>query len=166
MKSSLRRRLAYGSNATLVTLMVIGMLVVTYVIADLYRARWDFSADSANTIEQDTRAKLELLDAEGIEVTITAFTAQRGKDDAYFKNRAVKDLLNPQQHRHPTACLKVSKPRVALSHAVFGLLMFCDLMVSRMCYDVCRCAFRCLRFTNRSVYSRMACCTNVIQRML
>jgi len=99
MKSSLRRRLAYGSNATLVTILVLAVLVVLYVLADLYRVRWDLSADSENTVEQDTEAKLELLDREGIPVVITAFTAQRGKDDAYFKNRAVKDLLTEVGHR-------------------------------------------------------------------
>lgn len=99
MRSSLRRRLAYGSNATLVTVMVLGVLVILYVVADLYRVRWDLSEDAANTVEDDTEAKLELLDREGIPVTVTAFTAQRGKDDAYFKNRAVKDLLTELGHR-------------------------------------------------------------------
>ena len=102
MKSSLRRRLAYGSNATLVTFMVLGVLVILYVVADLYRVRWDLSEDSANTVEDDTEAKLELIDREGIPVTITAFTAQRGKEDAYFKNRAVKDLLTELGHRSQT----------------------------------------------------------------
>ncbi len=99
MRSSMRRRLAYGSNATLVTFMVIGVLVLLYVVADLYRVRWDLSEDATNSVEEDTEAKLELLDREGIPVTITAFTAQRGKDDAYFKNRAVKDLLTELGHR-------------------------------------------------------------------
>ena len=99
MNQSWRRRLAYGSNATLVTGMVVAVLVILYVVSDLYRVRWDLSIDAANTIDVDTSAKLELLDREGIPVTITAFTSQRGKEDSYFKNRAMQDLLTEFGHR-------------------------------------------------------------------
>jgi hypothetical protein len=93
MKQSLRRRLAYGGNATLVTVIVIVVFGLLYVLSDQYRVRWDFSEGSSNTLQPDTLSKLRLLDADGAAVTITAFTAQSGKEDAYFKNREVRDLL-------------------------------------------------------------------------
>ncbi len=93
MKQSTRRRLAYGSNATLVTVMVLGALVLLYVLADLYRVRWDLSEGASNTLAPETLEKLRLLDADGEKVTITAFTHQAGKEDTFFKDRAVRDLL-------------------------------------------------------------------------
>ena len=93
MKQSTRRVLAYGSNATLVTLMVLGVVVALYALADAYRSRVDLSEGSQNTLQADTLQKLSLLDQDAEEVTLTAFTHQRGKDDASFKDRAVEDLL-------------------------------------------------------------------------
>ncbi|MBN1336962.1 MAG: Gldg family protein [Deltaproteobacteria bacterium] len=93
MKRSLRRRLSYGSNATLVTLLVVALVVLVYGLADRHRARWDLSAEGTNRLPADMRHKLDLLDQDGRTVTLTAFTAQSGKKDAYFKNRALKDLL-------------------------------------------------------------------------
>lgn len=93
MKQSTRRILAYGSNATLVTAMVLGVLVALYAFADAYRARVDFSEGAQNTLQSDTLQKLSLLDQDAEAVTLTAFSHQRGKDDTAFKDQAVKDLL-------------------------------------------------------------------------
>ncbi|MFT5682685.1 MAG: hypothetical protein ACI8RZ_003609 [Myxococcota bacterium] len=93
MKQSLRRRMAFGGNATLVTVIVIAVFSLLYVLSDQYRVRWDFSEGASNTLQPDTLSKLRLLDADQAPVTITAFTAQNGKEDAYFKNREVRDLL-------------------------------------------------------------------------
>ena len=93
MKQSTRRLLAYGSNATLVTVMVLGVLVLLYLLADSARVRVDLSEGASNTLQAETVQKLVLLDQDAQEVVITAFTNQRGKDDSYFKDRAVKDLL-------------------------------------------------------------------------
>jgi len=93
VKQSTRRLLAYGSNASLVTVMVLGVVVLLYVLADAYRWRTDLSEGASNTLQSETVQKLSLLDQDGRDVTITAFTNQRGKDDTYFKDRALKDLL-------------------------------------------------------------------------
>ena len=93
MKQSMRRRLAYGGNATLVSVIVVVVFGLLYVLSDQFRVRWDFSEGASNTLQPDTLSKLRLLDADAQPVTITAFTAQSGKDDAYFKNREVRDLL-------------------------------------------------------------------------
>lgn len=94
MRSSTRRLLAYGSNATLVTIIVMAVLVIVYALADQYRTRWDLSAEARNTLSSELQGKLAVLDTEGKPVTITAFTAQSGKPEAYFKNRSVSDLLS------------------------------------------------------------------------
>lgn len=93
MKTQTRRLLAYGSNATLVTIIVIALLVLLYALADQFRARVDLSSGAQHTLLPETLAKLALLDADGAPVEITAFTAQSGKPEAYFKNRSVEDLL-------------------------------------------------------------------------
>jgi hypothetical protein len=93
VKQSTRRVLAYGSNATLVTLMVIAVMVALYALSDAYRSRIDLSEGAQNTLQPDTVQKLSLLDQDAEEVTLTGFTHQRGKDDSAFKDRAVKDLL-------------------------------------------------------------------------
>ncbi len=88
-----RRRLTYGSNATLVSIMVVAMLVLAYVLADENRVRWDLTQEGRNSLSVDMLSKLALLDADGETVTITAFSAQRGKDGSYFQNREMRDPL-------------------------------------------------------------------------
>jgi hypothetical protein len=93
MKQSTRRLLAYGSNATLVTVMVLIALVGIYLLAANKRVRVDMSEEGRNTLAVETLEKIQLLDMDGLPVKITAFSFQRGKEDSAFKDRAVKDLL-------------------------------------------------------------------------
>ena len=93
MRQSTRRLLTYGSNATLVTAMVLAVVVLLYVLADKYRAAVDLTEGASNTLQSETIEKLRLIEQDGVAVEITAFTNQRGKDDTFFKDRAVKDLL-------------------------------------------------------------------------
>ena len=93
MSPQWRRRLAYGSNATVVTMLVGAILVLVYLGAMQTRVSWDWTDEGRNTLTSDMLAKLALLDTDGEAVMITAFTAQRGTQDARFKNRTVRDLL-------------------------------------------------------------------------
>ncbi len=93
MKRSLKRRLSYGSNATLVTLFVVALVMVLYGVADRHRVRWDLTEEGANLLQRDTLNKIRLLDEVGQQVDVTGFTHQSGKKDSYFKNRELKDLL-------------------------------------------------------------------------
>ena len=88
-----RRRLTYGSNATIVTLVGILILGLIYVLVADNRFRWDITEEGRNTLTADTLAKLALLDQDGKAVDIVAFSAQRGEEDSAYKNRVVKDLL-------------------------------------------------------------------------
>ena len=51
MKQSTRRLLTHGT-ASLVTVMVLGVLVLLYVLADNFRHRVDLSEGGQNTLEQ------------------------------------------------------------------------------------------------------------------
>ncbi len=101
MNSTLRRRLAYGSNATLVTILLITTVILLYVVLEPYRVRVDLSADQGSVLMADTANKLRLLQADGETVTITAFSAQEGKKEAYFKNRALRDLVEELDYASP-----------------------------------------------------------------
>ncbi len=93
-----RRRLFHGSNATLVTLLVLVLVGLVLGVADRHRVRIDLSEEGASRLQPDTLKKLALLDAEGQEVRITAFTPQQGRPDAWFKKRAMRDLLEELDH--------------------------------------------------------------------
>ena len=93
MKQSTRRLLAYGSNASLVSVLVLIFLVGIYLFADHKRIRIDMSESAENTLSVETLEKLQLLDLEGESISITAFSFQRGAEDSAFKDRAVRDLL-------------------------------------------------------------------------
>ena len=75
MSRAIQRRLAHGSNATLVTLMVIVLVGLLYGVAERNRVRFDLSEDGANRLLPDTERKIELIERSGEIVTVTAFTA-------------------------------------------------------------------------------------------
>lgn len=132
MKASTRRLLAYGSNATLVTVMVLVVLVLGYVLADQFRLRWDLSAGSSNTLAPDTLARLRVLDQEGLPVEITAFTAQSGKPEAWFKNRSVSDLLEELDRNSTVVSWRVvdfDKERLTAER--LGVTMYGQIVIQR-----------------------------------
>ncbi|MED5372558.1 MAG: Gldg family protein [Myxococcota bacterium] len=88
-----QRALAYGGNATLVTVLVVILVGVLYGVADRHRVSWDLSEGHENTLQVDTLKKLELLQEDNQLVSVTAFSHQQGKRDTYIKDREVKDLL-------------------------------------------------------------------------
>lgn len=97
-----RRRLAHGGNATLVSALVVGVAVVLYLIVDQYRVRFDLSADQSSVLMADTRTKLQVLDQSGEPTVVTAFSAQEGKKEAWFKNRALRDLMEELDYASQT----------------------------------------------------------------
>ena len=93
MSAGWRRRLAYGSNATVVTVVVLGVVVMLQILADRHSQRWDLSEGGSNTLQAETLDKLRLADETGEAIAITGFSAQQGKSDAWFKDQAMADLL-------------------------------------------------------------------------
>jgi len=92
--SQRQRLLTAAANSVLVSLVVIVAACVGYLLVDLNRVRFDLSADQGSALLADTRTKLSLLDRDGIAVSVTAFSGQRGKKESYFKDRALQDLLD------------------------------------------------------------------------
>jgi len=132
LSAQLQRRLSHGGNATVVTLLVIALVVMIYGVADRHRLRLDVSSDRSNTLLEDTRKKLSLLDGEGIEVRVTAFTAQQGKKDSYFKNRALKDLLQEIDHHSAVVATQlVDFDRERLTAEALGVSDYGHLVVQR-----------------------------------
>lgn len=101
LNRALQRRLAVGSNATFVTLLVVVMAGVAYLLVDRFRVRVDLSADQQSVLAADTRNKLRLLETSGEPVVITAFSAQRGKKESYFKDRQLQDLVEEIDYASP-----------------------------------------------------------------
>lgn len=97
-----QRRLAHGGNATFVSAIVVALAVVVYLIVDLHRVRVDLSADQGSVLRADTLKKLKLLDEGGEPTVVTAFSAQEGKKEAYFKNRALRDLMDELDYASAT----------------------------------------------------------------
>lgn len=132
MKQSTRRFLAHGSNATLVTIMAIAVMVMVYVLADQTRVRWDFSAEQANTLSPDTLGKLALLDKEGVPVEITAFTSQSGKDESWFKDRSVRDLLAEIDRSSAVITWRqVDYDKERLTAEALGVSMYGQIVITR-----------------------------------
>lgn len=132
LSSQLQRRLSHGGNASVVTFLVVALVVMLYGVADRHRVRVDVSTDRSNTLLEDTQKKLSLLDAEGVEVQITAFTAQQGKADSYFKNRALKDLLQELDHHSAVVATQlVDFDRERLTAEALGVSDYGHLVIQR-----------------------------------
>lgn len=132
LSRTLRRRLATGSNATFVTLLVVATVVVLYLIVDRYRVRVDFSADQGSTLLADTRNKLRLLDADGRPVTITAFSSQSGKKDSYFKNRQIQDLIEELDYGSATVSARfVDFDKERLTAESLGVTEYGTVVIQR-----------------------------------
>jgi ABC-type uncharacterized transport system involved in gliding motility auxiliary subunit len=65
LNQSWRRRLTFGSNASVVTVVGLAVMALLYVAAMEARVRWDFTEEGRNTLSPDMQAKLALLDADG-----------------------------------------------------------------------------------------------------
>jgi hypothetical protein len=88
-----KRRLLTGANAAIVSVFVVAIVVVAVDLAGRYRLRWDVSADGLSTLRPETEAVIEAVGRADKAVKITAFSAQQKGDEAWVKDRAVRDLL-------------------------------------------------------------------------
>lgn len=98
LNPAVQRRLATGVNAALVAVLVVAAAALLWLSADRHRVRVDLSADQASVLLPETTTRLRLLDEAGVPVVVTAFSAQSGKREAIFKNRALRDLLDELDH--------------------------------------------------------------------
>lgn len=132
LNRAMQRRLAFGSNATLVTVLVVATVVVGWMFADAYRVRLDLSADQGSTLLPDTRNKLRLLDAEGEAVTITGFSAQRGKEDSRYKDQALSDMLEELDYNASSVTTRfVDFDKDRLTAEALGVTEYSEVVIQR-----------------------------------
>ena len=93
MTPNLRRKLAHGSNAVVMTTFVVLLIGLLVGLAERHRVRIDFSSDPTTGLSLETRQKLEMLESLDVRVRVTAFSHQEGKTGSYFKNRSLKDFM-------------------------------------------------------------------------
>lgn len=96
-----RRRLLVGANAGLATAIAVVIALLAADIAGQHRLRWDLSADAVGTLQPETLGTLDALDRGGIDVTITAFSAQARDAESALRNRVIRDVLGEFALRTP-----------------------------------------------------------------
>ncbi len=127
-----RRRFAAGSNALLVSVLGVAAVCVGYLLVDMQRVRVDLSADQGSVLMADTRTKLSLMDRDGKPVVVTAFTGQRGKKDSYFKDRALRDLLDELDYASQVVEVRfVDFDRERLTAEKLGVTEYSTVVVQR-----------------------------------
>lgn len=87
------RRFATGANAVLVAVLVLVILGVLGELARRHPLRADLSADALATLDPDTVAVLDLATTRGAAVTVTAFSAQAKDQEAWVRDRMMRDFL-------------------------------------------------------------------------
>lgn len=99
MKAGLQRRLATGANATIVGVVVVVVVGLVVDLSARFRGRIDLSADGVATLQADTSAALDLVDAADGPVEIIATTHNPRQKDSRYKDRRMKDLLREMELR-------------------------------------------------------------------
>ncbi len=132
MNRSLKRKLSYGTNASLVTVFVVALVVLLFGVSERHRFRWDFSAEGSNRLQRDTLNKIRLIQLAGEPVRITGFTAQSGKQDSYYKNRALRDLLEEMDLASGSiSCRFIDFDRERLTAEALGVTQYATVVVQR-----------------------------------
>jgi len=93
MTPNFRRKLAYGSNALLMTVLVVILVGVLVDFVGRHRVRIDLSADGHAGLEAETTQKISLVLAKKQALRVTVFTHQEGGRDSYHKNRFLEDFV-------------------------------------------------------------------------
>ena len=101
------RRLLTGANALLVAAFAIAILAILTEFAARFRWRADWTEGHTAALLPETLAILARLESRGVDVDITAFSAQKRNSEAWSRDRMMRDLLRE---------LELASPRV---HAVF-----------------------------------------------
>lgn len=95
------RRLATGANAALVAVFVLATTGLLVELAGRNRVRTDLSADALATLDPDTLAALARIEERDARVRVTAFSAQAKDDEAWLRNRMMRDFLATLEHASP-----------------------------------------------------------------
>ncbi len=99
--TDLRRRLATGVNAVLVALAVLACLALVTELASDHAVRLDWTEHHTDSLAPDTLAVVGRLDAEKVELVVTAFSAQARDAEAAQRDRLMRDLLGRLDRASP-----------------------------------------------------------------
>jgi len=86
------RRVVFGTNVVVVTLIVIGIVVVLQLIAYSMPTRWDMTSSGVNSLSDGTENLLRDIDT-NVTLTSLYFETDREDEDQPRYRRAVDDLL-------------------------------------------------------------------------
>ncbi len=130
MAVRLSRRLATATNAAMVTVLVTVILGLLIGLASRRAVRWELSADGVDGLTADTLAVLDRLQQQDVEVRITAFSAQLRDDEAWLRNRTMRDFLDVLERRGRTVSTRfVDFDRERLVAESFGVERYGTMVV-------------------------------------
>ncbi len=86
------RRVVFGTNVLVVTVIVIGIVVVLQLMAYSASARWDWTSSGVNSLSDGTENLLNQLDT-NVTLTSLYFETDREEEDQPRYRRAIDDLL-------------------------------------------------------------------------
>ncbi len=83
-KQSLLRSLKYGANATVMTIIVLGIIIVVEAISSRHSVRWDMTSNQRFTLSEQTKNVVTGLEND---VTVLAFYSVEQGDRVAFEDR-------------------------------------------------------------------------------
>lgn len=101
MSQGWQRRFATGTNAILASALVVAGVAFAVDLAGQFRYRVDLSEEGLATLDADTVAVLEQVEASGREVEIIAFSERADRPRAREKNRTMRDFLRELEVQSP-----------------------------------------------------------------
>lgn len=101
MSPHLQRRLATGANAVLVAALVVALVGTLVDLAVRHPVRWDLTEDASATLLPETRALLDRIGERQAPFEITAFSSQQKNEEAWIRDRMVRDFLRSLEIASP-----------------------------------------------------------------
>ncbi len=101
MNPHLQRRLATGANAVFVAALVVALAGTLVDLAVRHPLRWDLTEDASATLLPETRALLDRIGERQATFEITAFSSQQKNEEAWLRDRMVRDHLRALELASP-----------------------------------------------------------------
>ena len=98
MNQGLRRRLATGTNAAIVTVFLVATIGIAVDLAGRFRLRVDLTEDAVATLDESTLSALAQAEKADGAVEVIAVGAQLRNEEAFRKNRMMQDFLRELEY--------------------------------------------------------------------
>ena len=89
----IRRRWAVALNAGLTVVLVTGAAVLGVGVAEQRAVRWDLTEGARASLAPETASALASAREAEVDISVTAFTTQPRDEDAWLRNRTIRDFL-------------------------------------------------------------------------